>query len=168
MLFLLYSFFLAYPDICNTASSSIIELSIGEVFNLTSPYYPLNYPNDADCVILIQSSNDTNITNVIFHIYILHQNLETRWDFLAVGSGAEVTERSKIKELTSDVHPKSVIVPGPVLWMRFRTDARTSKEGFFLQIQMSQNSTCNYWNSLSPISICSYIYKTSKRKTMDF
>ena len=112
-------------------------ISAGETLNLTSPNVPANYPDNADCICYIQSSTAHEATTfgANFKIHILQQIIENGYDFLTLGSGANVSEGTAVIVLSPDVFPNSVIITGPTMWLRFQTDGSSTRQGFFLQLQ---------------------------------
>lgn len=160
--------FTGYPDICSTSWKNI---SLGETFNITSPYYPLNYPNHQDCICIVHSS-DHALGTIDFVVTILHFILEASYDFLILGTGqvaaTDDNTDSEVITLTYGDYPTDGInIVGPTMWMRFTSDFSSNRQGFFLSVVTSlRNLTgkidlqcfhyLNLWNQfLTSLRFCS-------------
>ena len=126
--------FLSFIDICSSASRNI---TIGDTTNITSPDYPVNYPNNADCVCYLHSIDELG---GYFKINILQLNLEATYDFLTLGYGSEVTDNSTVVTLTHASTPNSIYVFDSIMWTRFTSDHSSTHSGFLMQIKITLNN----------------------------
>ena len=111
--------------------------------NLTSPDYPQNYADSANCIVFLQKQTSSSSSSSSFIIRIWHLDLERNYDFLMVGTGAQLTDESTFIYLTSTLSPRSLIFPEETIWLRFKSDTSVNRGGFFLQVQIvsTENKT---------------------------
>ena len=91
----------------------------------TSPNYPNNYPNDADCIWRIGVPR-----GVLVKVEFSDFNTERGHDELRIHDGPSVLSLS-LATLSGHLStPREVISTGPLLWFNFRTDNNSSRRGF--------------------------------------
>ncbi|XP_025100674.1 mucin-5AC-like isoform X11 [Pomacea canaliculata] len=98
-----------------------------QVGYLTSPNYPFNYYNNADCRWLILASG-----GYVVRLTVLNFNLETCCDYLELYDGAQQSSSSHIIR-TSSISSQSVFYSsGQYMYIRFYTDYSVTYSGFRL------------------------------------
>ncbi|XP_077981827.1 cubilin-like [Glandiceps talaboti] len=109
----------------NCAGSDITEPE-GSV---TSPNYPDNYPNNADCVwiITLPDGYEDQRIQITFDDF----DLEYQEDYLILGSGDDIDENI-LAAYTGHTLPQPWTSPDSVVWLRFTSDESVNKAGFNL------------------------------------
>ncbi|XP_041480192.1 uncharacterized protein LOC121427594 isoform X25 [Lytechinus variegatus] len=125
-----------------------ISLSVGEMYNLTSPGYPSNYDNNLNLVWTILAPSDYRII-----IYATSISTEPEYDFLYIGKGLTFDPNNRLVEFTG-YYDKSleVLLPGNKAFIIFTSDFSTTRQGFFLEISTSSEPAGNCGNSLMSCS----------------
>ena len=141
--------FLSFTDICSSAWRNI---TIGDTTSITSPDYPANYPNNADCVCHLQSVDEVG---GYFKINILQLNLEANYDFLTLGYGSEETDDSTVVTLTHASSPNSIYVFDSIMWTRFTSDRSSTRSGFVIQIEITLNNRTGIYLYIHTIHVFS-------------
>ena len=119
------------------------HISVGhETVDLTSPFYPLYYPNNIEWSWYVTSDLSTGASVVITFITL---SLHPGDDFLTIGIGDKIVDSSVILRLTGFEAPRIATVDNSSLWIRFTTnqDGQLTK-GFWLQLTMHDHFG-NYW-----------------------
>ena len=108
-------------------------VSVGrDLVDVTSPFYPLYYPNNVDCIWHVTNKQPSGYLVITF----MDVNLHPGDDFLTIGIGNEIIDSSVILRLTGNEAPRIVTVGNSSLWMRFTTDAGGQfAYGFWLQLE---------------------------------
>ncbi|XP_072033271.1 CUB and sushi domain-containing protein 3-like [Amphiura filiformis] len=122
--------------ICTEAKE--IELQTSETKYLSSPEYPNSYPYNVDCMWYF-------ISNSSHFIIVRFLDLYTpSGDTISVGTGHDKNEIEKQKLLLNRKYfPNSVSFRNPVIWIRFKSDGRSSYRGFLLTVEATNESvTC--------------------------
>ncbi|XP_028412675.1 uncharacterized protein LOC114535596 [Dendronephthya gigantea] len=97
---------------------------------LTSPLYPLSYPNNMDCSWTISSTNGRNIL-LQFSFFSLESASSCVYDYLDVYDGDSATA-TRLGRFCGNQLPRSLVSSGPKLFMVFHTDFSVTKQGFAL------------------------------------
>ena len=99
---------------------------------VTTPNYPLSYPNHLDCVWYF-TSNDSPYGAFLITIYIAV--VEILYDTFSIGKGLTVTSESRVVKIDSATALSSVSVDAPAMWIRFASDQSVGYEGVLIKIQ---------------------------------
>ncbi|XP_072033359.1 low-density lipoprotein receptor-related protein 12-like [Amphiura filiformis] len=102
----------------------------GDVFNITSPRYPLQYINYLTCYWHI-SATDAGVVKLT----PLDVETELNYDFLTYGSGYNDTDGVKMYRLTGTETPESIF--GYHLWLLLESDNTVGRKGFLMQLEWS-------------------------------
>ena len=110
------------------------NLTDADPIYLSSPHYPQNYATNLDCFyIFAENTPGTYIVTVI--------DLETEfWDDLMIGHGYDFGEKSMDVKLSLWYFPKTILVPDPVMWIRFLSNHAVTFRGFLLEIERTSKS----------------------------
>ena len=103
---------------------------------LTSPNYPSNYPNNADCSFVIDIQH-TGATSVVVRFNDFQ--LEDRYDLLYFGQGTHVGNRI-LGSFTGPIIPDDLEVLGNQMWFYFESDFNVAARGFSIEWQGRGNS----------------------------
>ncbi|XP_038052290.1 CUB and sushi domain-containing protein 3-like [Patiria miniata] len=105
---------------------------------LTSPYYPKNYPNDAQCIWFITVDEGSTIA---FRFSMF--NTERTWDTLTIGNGHESSDGDSVIGLFSGVLTSLAAVSNNhAAWMKFTSNSWVTKIGF--KVKITQESYEGY------------------------
>ncbi|KAH8420258.1 hypothetical protein KR009_008365, partial [Drosophila setifemur] len=129
-----------YRDrLCSTRFSSCNALLSAASGRLKYPPEGTGYDHNAQCAWVIRT-NASLVLNVTFHSFDLEDSTECRFDWLQVNDGrsaaAQIIGRYCGNHLP---HGGNIVSSGNQLYLWFRSDNSTSKEGFDLT-----------WNSMQP------------------
>ena len=94
---------------------------------LTSPNYPSNYPDRAECSYVIDIHH-TGATSLVIRFNDFE--LETGFDFLYFGSGTHVDISRALGYLTGYTIPDDLEVLGNQIWFYFSSDPSVARRGF--------------------------------------
>ncbi len=103
--------------------------------NLTSPFYPEQFPS-VPCTWYVSSPGNSTIilTFKDFHI-------ETRYDYLYLGHGDVYTEESKILTLTGAMAPKTFQVDIAGMWIHLQSDpGLLTSRGFYVTLKATEKA----------------------------
>uniref|UniRef100_A0A672Z0I2 CUB domain containing protein 2 n=1 Tax=Sphaeramia orbicularis TaxID=375764 RepID=A0A672Z0I2_9TELE len=95
---------------------------------ISSPGYPQEYSNNADCSWAIHVSN-TSVVSLVFLDFQLENNEGCNFDFVAVFDGPTVTHRHLGKYCGADKPPKTVTTSNQLLVV-FKSDFNIGGRGF--------------------------------------
>ncbi|XP_078681767.1 procollagen C-endopeptidase enhancer 1-like [Branchiostoma floridae x Branchiostoma belcheri] len=90
-----------------------------------SPNYPGHYPEDLQCVYVIQVT-PPKVVKLTFAAF----NVEQDYDFVYVFDGDTTDKRIQIEQLTGDAIPSPVMSTGSVLTVQFISDSVETYKGF--------------------------------------
>ncbi|XP_071940891.1 uncharacterized protein [Antedon mediterranea] len=110
-----------YDDSCG------INSLFGSGGQISSPSYPMDYPNNADCIWIIQVSGEFNI-ELTFKSF----DLETGRDFLVVGGVTLDQVDDQTVVLTGSELPESIVSTSNGLNIQLNSDLSTTSKGFDL------------------------------------
>ncbi|XP_070570521.1 CUB and sushi domain-containing protein 1-like [Ptychodera flava] len=111
----------------------------GRYIDLTSPGYPNNYPNNADCEWIIYTEENTRIL-------VEHWDFETErnFDLYSAGHGKEpLKNTSEIWEHSGFDLPEDFGSVGNSVWITFTSDYVVSARGFRNRIYDAGSSSCS-------------------------
>ena len=109
------------------------HISVGlQIVDVTSPFYPLYYPNNVEWSWYITSDLTAGTSIVITFLAI---SLHPGDDFLTIGIGDTIVDSSVVLRLTGFEAPRIATFGNSSLWIRFTTneDGQLTK-GFWLQL----------------------------------
>ena len=89
-----------------------------EAVDVTSPFYPLYYPDGIDCFWRVTSEQLSGFLVISFLTVSLHYGD----DFLTIGVGNEIIDSAVILRLTGNAAPRIVTVEDHELWLRLTTN----------------------------------------------
>ena len=115
-------------------------MSTGDTMEVSSSNYPLNYPNNVDCLSVFGFVGDDS-ESVAFVIYVVELNLEDGMDYLYIGNGTEVTDTNTIGQLTKS--NSTIVVPGATMWLWFISDDSVVEQGFLVTVEITSNNKGN-------------------------
>lgn len=95
---------------------------------ISSPGYPLEYSNDADCSWAIHVSNNSVVT-LVFLDFQLENNEGCNFDFVALFDGPTVTHRHLGKYCGAD-KPPHIVTTSNQLLVVFKSDFNIGGRGF--------------------------------------
>uniref|UniRef100_H3ACI3 CUB domain containing protein 2 n=2 Tax=Latimeria chalumnae TaxID=7897 RepID=H3ACI3_LATCH len=95
---------------------------------ISSPDYPENYPNNAECQWIIRVSNHTQVT-LVFHDFQLEKNEGCNFDFVAVFDGGSMND-SHLGHFCGNTKPSDVVSSGNELLVVFKSDFNIGGRGF--------------------------------------
>ena len=96
---------------------------------IKSPNHPNNYPNNLNCVWLIDLGLGYNIT-LTFHKFILENNEDCPYDLLSVQEGTSL-DSPQITKVCGDILPPDITTKGPTR-IAFQTDSDKEFAGFHM------------------------------------
>ena len=113
-------------------------VSVGhDKVDVASPFYPLYYPNNVDCIWQVTREQPSGYLVITF----MEVNLHPGDDFLTIGVGKEIIDSSVILRLTGNEAPRIATVGNTSLWMRFTTNPGGQfAYGFWVQLEWHNES----------------------------
>ena len=96
---------------------------------IKSPNHPNNYPNNLNCVYLIDLGLGYDIT-LTFHKFILEKKEDCPYDFLSVREGT-LPDSPPIIKICGDILPPDIPTKGPTR-IAFKSDSDKEFAGFHL------------------------------------
>ncbi|KAG9343291.1 hypothetical protein JZ751_014272 [Albula glossodonta] len=118
---------------------------------ISSPGYPLEYSNNADCSWTVHVSNRT-VVSLVFLDFQLENNEGCNFDFVALFDGPTVTHRHMGNYCGSKIPPKTVTTSNQLLVV-FRSDFNIGGRGFkayYYSGECQQVLTARRMNFTSP------------------
>ncbi|XP_038649437.1 CUB domain-containing protein 2 [Scyliorhinus canicula] len=95
---------------------------------LSSPEYPDNYPNNAECRWFIQVSNNS-VINLIFYDFHLENNEDCSFDYVALFDGSSINDRHW-GHYCGGTKPADIISTTSELLVVFKSDFNIGAKGF--------------------------------------
>ncbi|XP_072045820.1 uncharacterized protein [Amphiura filiformis] len=102
---------------------------VGTLTNMTSPYYPYNYPSNLDCTWVVVAAESLL---VVAHIKMLQ--LETGFDFVTFGNGGE-SGVATIGSLTGSTKLRTITSSESLMWISMSTDDTGNMDGFQFELE---------------------------------
>ncbi len=111
-----------------------LQVTSQEPLSLTSPNYPLPYPDQYDCTWLVEGPENLNLVFKFKDI-----GVESCCDTLTIGSGSDASDRSTIigqyyGEEVAYLQTGFELVEGRKLWVRLQSDFSTGYQGFHIEV----------------------------------
>ncbi|XP_048394777.1 CUB domain-containing protein 2 isoform X1 [Stegostoma tigrinum] len=95
---------------------------------LSSPEYPDNYPNNAECRWIIRVSNQS-VVNLVFYDFHLENNEDCSFDYVALFDGSSMKDRHW-GHYCGGTKPPNMISSGSELLVVFKSDFNIGARGF--------------------------------------
>ncbi|XP_043916230.1 cubilin-like [Protopterus annectens] len=96
---------------------------------ITSPNYPNNYPQNADCIWLITVPNGEAVQLDFQDEFYIEPHASCNYDYLELRDGAD-SNAPLISKLCGNTRPGTQKSTGTLMYMRFRTDTSVTHIGF--------------------------------------
>ncbi|XP_077864850.1 cubilin-like [Saccoglossus kowalevskii] len=93
---------------------------------ISSPNFPMDYPNSIDCVWIIDISSNLSVK-----IDFINFETEAGFDWLIIGEGYDPYDHEQYRFSGSEL-PPTIISETSVVWLRFTTDYSITKQGWLL------------------------------------
>ena len=108
-----------------------LQVSSDQPVILTSPNYPLNYPDVQDCIWLIEGPETSSLV-----VNFRSLDIEECCDTLTIGSGSDPLNRTTIVKQLYGTEIQHVFEDfmASRLWVRFQSDLSQSMQGFRLEV----------------------------------
>uniref|UniRef100_A0AAZ3QFV8 CUB and Sushi multiple domains 2 n=1 Tax=Oncorhynchus tshawytscha TaxID=74940 RepID=A0AAZ3QFV8_ONCTS len=106
---------------------------------ITSPNYPVQYDNNANCTWVIIATDTTKVIKVTFEDF----DLERGYDTLTVGDGAAVGDQKTVFHvLSGTTTPDLVVSTSHQMWLNFKTDDTSGSQGFKVSYEEIDQGSC--------------------------
>ena len=124
----LFSVFHFLAEFC--LETEFLQFSNKTSVNISSPLFPVPYPNDIHCTWRISNANDMFIVLTFWEVEL------TRSDGIHITIGSELKSQHTIMELNeANGHPNTIIVNSTDSWIFFESGLDGRAKGFFFQIE---------------------------------
>uniref|UniRef100_A0A6Q2X998 CUB and Sushi multiple domains 2 n=1 Tax=Esox lucius TaxID=8010 RepID=A0A6Q2X998_ESOLU len=106
---------------------------------ITSPNYPVQYDNNANCTWVITAADTTKVIKLTFEDF----DLERGYDTLTVGDGAMVGDQKTVFHvLSGSTTPDLVVSTSHQMWLNFKTDDTSGSLGFRVSYEEIDQGSC--------------------------
>uniref|UniRef100_A0A8C9Y1H6 CUB and Sushi multiple domains 2 n=1 Tax=Sander lucioperca TaxID=283035 RepID=A0A8C9Y1H6_SANLU len=106
---------------------------------ITSPNYPVQYDNNANCTWLITATDTSKVIKLTFEDF----DLERGYDTLTVGDGEVVGDQKTIFHvLSGTTTPDLVVSTSHQMWLNFKTDDTSGSLGFKVSYEEIDQGSC--------------------------
>uniref|UniRef100_A0AAQ4QYC2 CUB and Sushi multiple domains 2 n=1 Tax=Gasterosteus aculeatus aculeatus TaxID=481459 RepID=A0AAQ4QYC2_GASAC len=106
---------------------------------ITSPNYPVQYDNNANCTWLITATDTSKVIKLTFEDF----DLERGYDTLTVGDGEVVGDQKTIFHvLSGTTTPDLVVSTSNLMWLNFKTDDTSGSLGFKVSYEEIDQGSC--------------------------
>ncbi|KAK2147338.1 hypothetical protein LSH36_558g01028 [Paralvinella palmiformis] len=119
---------------CGGSLSLIDTMSSGLIM---SPHYPVNYPQNADCIWIITAPPNERIQIDFLEEFNIESHPNCVYDFIEIRDGGTDNSQS-IGKFCGRTLPGTQKSSGNVIYVRFRSDNSVPKIGFKLRYQIAQ------------------------------
>ncbi|XP_077988407.1 CUB and sushi domain-containing protein 1-like [Glandiceps talaboti] len=141
-----------YFEVCAGNCTWNITLGRGESVDITTPNYPLDYPNNARCQWVVDTEAGTRI-------YVTHHDFFTEQccDYYSAGNGYEPDETtSVIWSHSGFIRPEDYLSDDGAVWLRFTSDESSTYKGLHVQLTDIVYGSCvGYCNAYNDNHQCS-------------
>nr|XP_014268202.2 cubilin [Maylandia zebra] len=96
---------------------------------ITSPNYPQNYPQNIDCIWVITVPNGEAVQIDFEDQFYIEPTSSCMYDYLELRDGS-TSNNNIISRLCGNTRPSTQHSTGSSMWLRFRTDASVTRQGF--------------------------------------
>uniref|UniRef100_A0A3Q1CLJ1 CUB and Sushi multiple domains 2 n=1 Tax=Amphiprion ocellaris TaxID=80972 RepID=A0A3Q1CLJ1_AMPOC len=106
---------------------------------ITSPNYPVQYDNNANCTWVITATDTSKVIKLTFEDF----DLERGYDTLTVGDGEVVGDQKTIFHvLSGTTTPDLVVSTSHQMWLNFKTDDTSGSLGFKVSYEEIDQGSC--------------------------
>uniref|UniRef100_A0A674NBB4 CUB and Sushi multiple domains 2 n=1 Tax=Takifugu rubripes TaxID=31033 RepID=A0A674NBB4_TAKRU len=106
---------------------------------ITSPNYPVQYDNNANCTWIITATDASKVIKLTFEDF----DLERGYDTLTVGDGEVVGDQKTIFHvLSGTTTPDLVVSTSHQMWLNFKTDDTSGSLGFRVSYEEIEQGSC--------------------------
>ncbi|XP_052388948.1 CUB and sushi domain-containing protein 2-like [Carassius gibelio] len=106
---------------------------------ITSPNFPVQYDNNANCTWIITASDPSKVIKLNFEEF----DLERGYDTLTVGDGAVIgDQRTVFHVLSGTTTPDLVVSTSHQMWLNFKTDDTSGSLGFKVSYEEIDQGGC--------------------------
>ncbi|XP_055074905.1 CUB and sushi domain-containing protein 2 [Misgurnus anguillicaudatus] len=106
---------------------------------ITSPNFPVQYDNNANCTWIITASDPSKVIKLTFEDF----ELERGYDTLTVGDGAVIgDQRTVFHVLSGSTTPDLVVSTSHQMWLNFKTDDTSGSLGFKVSYEEIDQGGC--------------------------
>uniref|UniRef100_A0AAX7V0K9 CUB and Sushi multiple domains 2 n=1 Tax=Astatotilapia calliptera TaxID=8154 RepID=A0AAX7V0K9_ASTCA len=106
---------------------------------ITSPNYPVQYDNNANCTWVITATDTSKVIKLTFEDF----DLERGYDTLTVGDGEVVGDQKTIFHvLSGSTTPDLVVSTSHQMWLNFKTDDTSGSLGFKVSYEEIEQGSC--------------------------
>uniref|UniRef100_A0A3B4AL78 Uncharacterized protein n=1 Tax=Periophthalmus magnuspinnatus TaxID=409849 RepID=A0A3B4AL78_9GOBI len=106
---------------------------------ITSPNYPVQYDNNANCTWVITATDPTKVIKLTFEDF----DLERGYDTLTVGDGEVVGDQKTVFHvLSGTTTPDLVVSTSHQMWLNFKTDDTSGSLGFKVSYEEIDQGSC--------------------------
>uniref|UniRef100_A0A672G2T7 CUB and sushi domain-containing protein 1-like n=1 Tax=Salarias fasciatus TaxID=181472 RepID=A0A672G2T7_SALFA len=106
---------------------------------ITSPNYPVQYDNNANCTWVITATDISKVIKLTFEDF----DLERGYDTLTVGDGEVVGDQKTIFHvLSGTTTPDLVVSTSHQMWLNFKTDDTSGSLGFKVSYEEIDQGSC--------------------------
>uniref|UniRef100_A0A671RP15 CUB and sushi domain-containing protein 2-like n=1 Tax=Sinocyclocheilus anshuiensis TaxID=1608454 RepID=A0A671RP15_9TELE len=106
---------------------------------ITSPNFPVQYDNNANCTWIITTSDPSKVIKLTFEEF----DLERGYDTLTVGDGAVIgDQRTVFHVLSGTTTPDLVVSTSHQMWLNFKTDDTSGSLGFKVSYEEIDQGGC--------------------------
>ncbi|XP_067112326.1 CUB and sushi domain-containing protein 2 [Osmerus mordax] len=111
----------------------------GPIGIITSPNYPVQYDNNANCTWVITAMDTAKVIKLTFEDF----DLERGYDTLTVGDGAVVGDQKTVFHVLSGTStPDLVVSTSHQMWLNFKTDDTSGSLGFKVSYEEIDQGSC--------------------------
>uniref|UniRef100_A0A4W3IDA2 CUB domain containing protein 2 n=1 Tax=Callorhinchus milii TaxID=7868 RepID=A0A4W3IDA2_CALMI len=112
---------LCFADVCGGVLTGLSGL-------LSSPQYPDNYPNNAECRWVMQVSNST-VVSLVFYDFQLEKSEDCSFDYVSLFDGPSVSHRH-LGHFCGGTKPPDIVSSTNQLLLVFKSDFNIGGRGF--------------------------------------
>ncbi|XP_023687916.2 CUB and sushi domain-containing protein 2 isoform X1 [Paramormyrops kingsleyae] len=106
---------------------------------ITSPNFPVQYDNNANCTWVITAADPNKVIKLTFEDF----DLERGYDTLTVGDGASVGDQKTVFHvLSGTTTPDLVVSTSHQMWLNFKTDDSSGSLGFKVSYEEIDQGSC--------------------------
>uniref|UniRef100_A0A667WX46 CUB and Sushi multiple domains 2 n=1 Tax=Myripristis murdjan TaxID=586833 RepID=A0A667WX46_9TELE len=106
---------------------------------ITSPNYPVQYDNNANCTWVITATDTSKVIKLTFEDF----DLERGYDTLTVGDGEVVGDQKTVFHvLSGTTTPDLVVSTSHQMWLNFKTDDTSGSLGFKVSYEEIDQGSC--------------------------
>nr|XP_054763579.1 enteropeptidase-like [Lytechinus pictus] len=128
-----------------------MTMECGELLNITSPNYPMTYPNSQILLWLITAPPQHGL-----YFRFARFDTESHRDMVIVGTGESPDAGVRLTGLSGFISPSDIVSDDNKAWIMFRPDIEsTEASGFFVEVRTVERPDCTASNAfLCPNGRC--------------